>query len=77
MTQYHIRTINELPHREVSDGDRAIFADGDIFEVENREFEDDIYIYILRKILKSGAKGKTNWIVTYTTKTGMKASCHR
>jgi len=77
MATYCVRTINELPHRQILDGDRVLFTDRQEFEVENRKYEDDIYVYILRRILRTGNKGKTHWVVTYTTKSGMRASCHR
>lgn len=77
MAIHAVRTINDLPHRSLLDTDRVLFDDGDIFEVENKSHTDDVYFYILRKILKTGNKGKTHWAVTYTTKSGMKAKCYR
>lgn len=77
MLVYNVRTIGELPHCNLRNTEKVLFTDGQTFEVENWQHEDDIYLYFLRRILKSGKKGKTYWVVTYTIKNGMKAKCHR
>lgn len=74
---YNVRTIMDLPHRKLSNNEKVCFADGETFEIENWSYEDGVYLYFLRKILKSGKKGKTYWVVTYTTKSGMRCKCHR
>lgn len=74
---YRVRSINELPHREIRNDETVKFQDGDLFIVENKLFSDNIHTYTLRKILKNGNRGKTNWVVSYTTKGGMKTKRYK
>lgn len=74
---YNVHSIRDLPHRNLSNKERVLFTDGLLFEVQNWQFEDGIYLYFLRRILKNGKEGKTFYVITYTTKNGTKIKCHR
>lgn len=77
MQYHHARVVSDLPHRSLSNGDVVTFTDGETFEVEGWQCGEGVWFYILRKLLKRGGKGKSHWVVTYTTKNGLRAAPHR